>query len=196
MLPESVPPVGDLAGVVLLGGPMGADDLERYPSLGVERELARHATAAGIPVLGICLGHQVLGLALGGQLERGAVAEVGVAPIEVLTDSDLGRPGATPDVLHWHFDNMRPPPGATIVARSDMCPNQAFKSGSALGLQFHLEIDRTALDEWLAVEGVQAELAAAGGSDLVDRFDLADKRMAVVAERVFGTFAASAAARQ
>lgn len=186
----TVPEPDELAGLVLMGGPMGADDLAAHPALGLERDLARRAVDAGVPVLGICLGHQILALALGGTLDAGATWELGVAPIEVTADSALGRVGTTPPVLHWHGDNVSLPPGAELLARSPECPVQAFRSGPALGLQFHLEVGPDLLEQWLAAPPARAEV---GSDEEVSRVraDLAaaDGELRRMADAVFGEFA-------
>ncbi len=190
----AVPALDALAGVVIMGGPMGADDLEQHPALAVERDLARRAVDAGIPVLGVCLGHQILARALGGALHPGATREVGVAPISLVADSALGAAGASLDVLHWHYDNVEAPPGATVLARTDGCENQAFRIGSALATQFHLEVSPDLLDTWLEVEQMRAEFED-GGALLREQLRVADIRLRPVADAVFDDFARAALAR-
>lgn len=116
-----IPALDELAGIVIMGGPMDADDVARHPALGLERDLARAAADAEIPLLGVCLGHQIVSLALGGALTTGATKEIGVAPITLLADSPLGTSGSELDVLHWHFDNATVPDGAEVLARSAGC---------------------------------------------------------------------------
>ncbi len=189
-----VPRLDDLAGVVVLGGPMGADDVDRHPSLALERDLLRRAVDADLPVLGVCLGHQLLARALGGELHPAATHELGVAPVELLADSELGAAGQSLDVLHWHNDNVDAPAGAVVLARSDGCPNQAFRIGSAVGTQFHLEVSPATLDTWLAVEAVREELGG-DGAELRAALAAADERMRAAADALFDGFAARAASR-
>lgn len=189
-----VPRLEELAGVVILGGPMGADDVDRHPSLALERDLARRAVEADIPVLGVCLGHQLLARALGGALHPGATREIGVAPVELLADSELGPAGESLDVLHWHHDNVEAPPGAEVLARTEGCRNQAFRCGSAIGTQFHLEVSPATLETWLAVEAVRDELGS-DGADVRAALAAADERMRSAADALFDGFAVRAAAR-
>jgi GMP synthase (glutamine-hydrolysing) len=189
-----IPSLDDLAGVVIMGGPMDADDVARYPALALERDLARAAADAEVPLLGICLGHQIVSLALGGALTTGATTELGVAPISLVADSPLGAAGTELDVLHWHFDNATVPDGAELLARSPGCPNQAFRLGATFAMQFHLEVDVPLLTRWLAVEAVREE-AATEPSALLASLAEADAALSEVATAVFGDFAARAAAR-
>jgi GMP synthase (glutamine-hydrolysing) len=156
-----LPGTGELAGVVILGGPMDADDTVNHPGLAREAQLVRDAVAEEVPVLGICLGHQIIALALGAPLHKGATQEVGLAPVELVSDDRLlSHLHGTP-VVHWHRDNAGLPEGATLLARTARCPNQAFRYGSAIGLQFHLELDQTLLRAWLDDGGMAAELTTA-----------------------------------
>jgi len=189
-----LPALDALAGVVIMGGPMGADDVDEHPGLAAERDLARRAVDAGIPVLGVCLGHQILARALGGALHPGATREVGVAPVSLVADSALGGAGSSLDVLHWHYDNVEPPSGATVLASTDGCANQAFRVGSAFATQFHLEVGPELLDSWLEVEQMRSELPD-GGAALRAELRAADLRMRPVADAVFDEFARAALAR-
>ena len=145
-----LPPVRGLAGLVVMGGPMNVDD-PSHPGLAAERRLIRAAVDADVPVLGVCLGMQLLARALGASVHPGHGAEVGFGPVQVVaTDPVLGPLGPEPTVLHWHSDAADLPTGATVLARSDITPVQAFRAGSALGLQFHVEVDHALLDRWLA----------------------------------------------
>ncbi|GEN78747.1 type 1 glutamine amidotransferase [Actinotalea fermentans] len=161
-----LPAPADLAGLVVLGGPMGADDDARHPGLAAERSLLARAVDADLPVLGVCLGMQLLARALGAAVHAGHGTEIGFAPVEVLADDPVLRPlGPAPTVLHWHSDAAELPSGATLLARSTVTPVQAFRAGSALGLQFHLELDAPDLEAWLASPAA-GELAPGGASEL------------------------------
>ena len=162
-----LPLARDLAGLVVLGGPMNADDDERYPGLAAERRLLVDAVDAEVPVLAVCLGMQLLARGLGATVHADHGTEIGFAPVEVLVpDVVLDPLGARPSVLHWHADAVDLPPGATLLATSRVTPVQAFRAGSALGLQFHLEVDARLLDAWLRSPAMVVDLARHGVRDL------------------------------
>ncbi|RMI04906.1 type 1 glutamine amidotransferase [Cellulomonas triticagri] len=154
-----LPRVEDLAGLVVMGGPQDADDDAGHPGLAAERRLLAEAVDAGLPTLGVCLGMQLLALALGSPLHRRHGTEIGFAPVDVVAhDPLLAAAGARPTVLHWHSDAVDLPAGATLLARTDVTPVQAFRAGSAVGVQFHLEVDAGVLDLWLDTPGMVADL--------------------------------------
>lgn len=157
-----LPSLDGLAGVVVMGGPQDADDDRGHPGLAAERRLLAEAVAADVPVLGVCLGMQLLALALGARLHRRAGTEIGFAPVDVVApDPVLAPAGAHPTVLHWHNDAVDLPEGATLLASTDVTPVQAFRAGAAVGLQFHLEVSTTLLDLWLDTPAMVAELERA-----------------------------------
>lgn len=169
VLDDAAPDLPDpaaLAGLVVMGGPMGADDDARHPGLPAERALLARAVDADVPVLGVCLGMQLLARALGAVVHAGHGTEIGFAPVEVVADDPVLRPlGPAPTVLHWHSDAAELPEGATLLARSTLTPVQAFRAGSALGLQFHLELDAPDLEAWLASPAAD-DLSPGGTDDL------------------------------
>lgn len=142
---DALPRLDQLTGLVVLGGPMGVGDTEQHPYLAGEIDLLAAATAAGIPVLGVCLGAQLLACSLGGTVDRARTAEVGIGSVALTAagerDGVLGPSGPVLPVLHWHGDTFTIPPGAELLASSDRCVNQAFRLGRAYGLQFHVELD-------------------------------------------------------
>lgn len=104
---DILPAIADVAGVVLMGGPMRADDHDTHPGLAREAEVVRAAVAVGLPVLGVCLGHQIIATALGGRLHAGATHEVGLAPLE-FTGAGSRPPGVGPDDLRFAPGAGRP----------------------------------------------------------------------------------------
>jgi len=136
-LPEPV----DLDLVVALGGPMSVNDEAELPWLKEEKRFVAEAANSGKAVLGICLGAQLIASALGARVYPGPHKEIGWFDIESTSDrSDLFRFPEKATVFHWHGETFDLPPGATRLARSAGCENQAFQVGSrAIGLQFHLE---------------------------------------------------------
>ncbi|MBT1164938.1 type 1 glutamine amidotransferase [Bifidobacterium felsineum] len=188
-----LPDFGELAGVVIMGGPMGALDYDKYPGLKTEAKLAKAAVASGKPLLGVCLGHQIIATALGAQLRKGDAPEIGFAPIKRVEKHDyFSMWDKQLNVLHWHNDVVGLPEGGELLARSAGTKVQAFRLGSALGLQFHLEVCGSLLDEWLEEPSMVKDLKAAGGSksELREQFAQYDPLLQPLAEQVFSSFAA------
>lgn len=149
--------------MVVLGGPLGANDDALYPFLAAELDAIRHRLDSGRPLLGICLGAQLIARAMGGRVFPMPEKEIGFADVYLTREGQEGplRHLGNPDlVLHWHGDMFETPPGATRLAYSHPCSHQAFAVGDqVLGLQFHLEVDPARIEPWLI--GHAAELAAA-----------------------------------
>jgi len=150
-----LPPMSQLLGLVVMGGPQDANDDQRYPGLRAERRLLAEAVSADVPVLGVCLGMQLLGLALGATLHLQHGKEIGFAPV-TLTEAGARDPvlgafagPASPALLHWHSDAVELPRGAELLASTAVTPVQSFRIGSALGTQFHPEADAALLQGWL-----------------------------------------------
>ncbi len=141
--------------------PLGArwpvyDEALRRTWVGGETKLVRDAADAGVSLLGVCFGGQLLAEAFGGSVERSSVPEIG------WYDVDSDRPELVPggSWFQWHFDRWTLPPGATEIARTANS-SQAFVLGRALALQFHPEIDAKLLDVWLA-DDRDGEVVGAG----------------------------------
>jgi len=138
----------DLA--ICLGAPIDADDEDHYPVVAEVRALLADRLAADLPTLGICLGAQLMSLALGGELSRGE-REVGWAPV-VFTASGETTPLrhlADAPVLHWHQDTYSLPDAAVALATTAANAQQAFGYGRSLAFQFHPEADPEAIERWL-----------------------------------------------
>jgi GMP synthase-like glutamine amidotransferase len=131
--------------IVSLGAECAAFD-DSMPFVPREARLMRRAVDADVPVLGLCFGGQMLARVLGGDVFRSDVSEIGWLPVRS-NDAELVPEGPW---FQWHFDAFTLPPGATLIAESDVGP-QAFVAGRSLGLQFHPEVTTEIMDDWVRV---------------------------------------------
>ena len=143
---DGLPAPADFDVLVVMGGPMGADDDPRFPWMSAEKALIRESIAAGKKVLGICLGAQLIARVLGAPVSSNPEREIGwfpVYPTPAGKNDSVGRLFAdAPTVLHWHGDTFAIPNGAVHLLESEGCRNQAFRYGdNVLALQFHLELE-------------------------------------------------------
>jgi GMP synthase (glutamine-hydrolysing) len=165
-------------GLIVMGGPMGVYQTDRYPWLRDEMRLIEDAMKANLPVLGVCLGAQILAAALGAKVERNPKGkEIGWHPVR-LADSAKddrlmrGLP-TTMTPFHWHGDIFELPPGAVLLASSDKTPCQAFRMGdNAYGFQFHFEVTQDSV----------AAMADAFAKELVRENIPADRMISQAAE--------------
>lgn len=169
--PDARPDMGAYNGLVVLGGPMSVNQVDRYPHLETEIELIREALELRIPILGICLGAQLLARALGATVKRGSRPEIGWHDIALdpmaAKDPLLGNFGNSERIFQWHSDTFELPRSAVHLASSEVCAHQAFRYGdNAYGFQFQLEVDSKLIGRWLKVPAHRREIDAMGG--LVD----------------------------
>jgi len=160
--------------LVILGAPIGADDEAQYPFLADEVRIIEQRLEAQQPILGICLGAQLMARALGSRIYPAAEREIGWAPLRLTVEGErsclAGLDACAYQVLHWHGDTFDLPRDAVRLAFTDATPNQAFSLGEkALGLQFHLEADPTEIERWLI--GHAHEIGANGLSPAAIRTD-------------------------
>ena len=162
--------VSAYAGILVMGGPMGANDGPTVPWIDDELAFLRTAIDAGVPVWGACLGSQLLAKALGGRVWTGPEPELGVCTVE-LTDAGRADPvwsaveTTSVNVLQWHYDTFELPPGAQLLASSAAFPNQLFRVGKCYGVQFHLEVDTDLIAEWLAIPEYREDVVRVLGPD-------------------------------
>jgi GMP synthase (glutamine-hydrolysing) len=182
--------MADAGLLIVLGGPIGAYETEAYPFVRSELALLEYRLARDLPVLGICLGSQLMAKALGSRVFAGPVKEIGWGRVELTEAGAASCLGPLADqdavVLHWHGDTFDLPPGAQLLASNQHYENQAFAwRRNALALQFHLEADPDRLEQWYV--GHAAELAAAGRSvaDLRTATARLAEGRALLADRVF-----------
>jgi GMP synthase (glutamine-hydrolysing) len=150
------PDLEAIGGLIVFGGEMNVDEIDRHPYLQTQRELVRRAVEAGLPVLGICLGAQMLARAFDAPVYRAPVRELGFKPVRVTDfgqrDALLGAFQTGDRVFQWHEDTFDLPAGADLLVAGDDVPIQAFRlGGNAWGVQFHLEADADGLEAWLRV---------------------------------------------
>lgn len=180
---DEIPAANHVDGLVVMGGPLGAYEEEWYPYLRDECELLATVARRGRPVLGVCLGAQLLAKALGAKVLPGHGAEIGFGSIELTPagqeDPLFAGAGNTLPVFHWHGDTFTLPECAVLLASSQMYTNQAFRFGSrAYGFQFHVEPDAETWTAWREhlpkglIDNSEAEQRAieAAGAKVVARF--------------------------
>jgi len=139
---DSVPSSLDVDFAVLMGGPMSALEEDKYPFMAEEKQLCRELFAAEKPVLGICLGAQIMANAFFAQIRQNPEKEIGFYPVTF-------ENGFTVNAFHWHGETFDIPEYAESIAYSEACRNQGFKIGRSLGLQFHLETTEDSLSSLL-----------------------------------------------
>lgn len=154
---DLLPGINKFDALVVLGGPMGAYDEALYPWLAQEKRFIQQALQANKPILGICLGSQLLAEVLGSRVYPGEEKEIGWFPVTLQESADKSKIfksfPKTFSPLHWHGDTFDLPSGATLIASSEAYANQAFQFGNqAVGLQFHLELDKQAVEGFLSAE--------------------------------------------
>ncbi|MBO9498071.1 MAG: glutamine amidotransferase [Novosphingobium sp.] len=155
--------------LVMMGGPMGVYEQERYPWIACQLKRLERRLAAGRPTLGVCLGAQMIAQALGGEVFRGPVKEIGFHPVALraVADNPL-RPVEGVPVLHWHGDTFTLPPDVELLASSALYEHQAFRRGNTiLALQFHAEMGLDPrFEEWLGRWGDHVNDAGQDADDL------------------------------
>lgn len=195
--PDFKPDVSRYNGLVVLGGPMNVDQLDQYPHLLTEIDTIRQALERGIPILGICLGAQLLAAALGANVRPNNVREIGwyrLHPTSAAGGDPLCRHlDGSQHVFQWHAYTFDLPPGAVHLASTPTCPNQAFRYGDrAYGLQFHLEADEKLIRTWLEVPEYRAEAQNAGPAHHLEHIlretHSHSPHALTLSERVFGEF--------
>ncbi|HVM32258.1 MAG TPA: gamma-glutamyl-gamma-aminobutyrate hydrolase family protein [bacterium] len=189
-------PVDLGAGLVVLGGPMGVYEQGQYPWMSGELAAIRKALDASLPILGVCLGSQMLAHAAGAQVFRGALPEVGWRDISLTAagkkDPLLTGLGESFPVFHWHGDTFTLPKGAELLAGSDWFPHQIFRIGEkAYGFQCHLEVTEAMVESWAQLYA--KELVPAGGptpeARVLEDLKRHSAQLEALAAKVFTRFA-------
>ncbi len=146
---ESIPSIQGYNALIILGGPASAYD--NYAYLRREEELIKEAIKNNIPTLGICLGSQLIAKACNARVYKGSKKEIGWYYVNLHNSLFKLFNKKRLIVFQWHNDTFDLPQGAELLASSNSYPNQAFKIGSAIGVQFHLEVNRSMIMEWSKV---------------------------------------------
>jgi GMP synthase (glutamine-hydrolysing) len=189
---DPLPRLEEVDGLVVFGGVESVTEIDRYPYLQDEAELMRRAVEREVPVLGVCLGAQLLAHALGGSVRRLPRRAVRWVELKRIADDEL-----VPDpvcALHWNEDGIEPPPGATDLLERGGLGCAAFRLGSGWGIQFHADVDAATLDGWynryggwLAEAGVEPAAARAADAEHLPG-------QGQTAEAIFGGFVTRARA--
>ena len=180
--------------IISMGGPINVDETEKFPFLKSERTFISDAIHAGKPVLGICLGAQLIARALGAKVYPGTQKEIGWYPIRLSeagkTDSAFANIGASePVVFQWHGDTFDLPKGAALLASSAVYSNQAFKfKTSVYAFQFHIEITREMIYDWLEKGGeeLRSSDSLISKEKIAREIDQYTTQLQEMAERVYG----------
>jgi GMP synthase-like glutamine amidotransferase len=181
----------EFSGLAFMGGPMSVND--PLPWIAPALKLIRDAADAGVPVLGHCLGGQLMAKALGGEVTRSPVKEIGWGRVNTVPGDAarkwFGADHASFDSFHWHGETFSIPPGATRIASSPYCENQAFVMGPHIGMQCHVEMTRALIEAWC--ESGAGEIARAKSpavqkvEDILRDVDARIRELHRVADRVY-----------
>lgn len=173
VIDASVQPIPDPTmydALVVFGGPQNANEDDKYPYFLQEKVVLRKAVAQEIPVLGICLGGQLLASVLGGTVKKHTLTEIGFSEVQC-TDEGKNDPlyvglAGHQMVYQWHEDTFTLPAGAVRLMTSEKTENQAFRYGrNAYGIQYHIELTPMMLDTWLHEPSLKQEIVGTLGSD-------------------------------
>jgi GMP synthase (glutamine-hydrolysing) len=190
---QELPDWREFDGIITMGGPMGAYELERLTWLAGERAFIAEAVRAGLPFWGVCLGSQLLAASLGATVAPGTEPEIGVLTVqrtpEAAADPVFARAPDTFRALQWHGDTFALPEGAIRLARSEAYENQAFVVNRAYGLQFHLEIGTALALEWGRIpaygQSLESTLGPGALPRLVEQIAVHEHAMTGLARRLF-----------
>jgi GMP synthase (glutamine-hydrolysing) len=195
--PDAQPSLEGYRGLIILGGPMNVDQVDQHKHLITEINLIQEAVDRGLPVLGICLGAQLIAKALGSEVKKNREVEIGwydVSPTEDGREDPLiSHFRNTERIFQWHGDTFSIPHRAVHLASSPLCSNQAFRyNGNVYGFQFHLEVDRKMIERWLRVPHNREEIERTKGKvdpqNIRKETVLSIDRLEQLSKIVFGQF--------
>lgn len=178
---DKLPNSADIDMLIIMGGPMSVNDSVKFPWLEIEKRFIRDVIALEKPVIGICLGAQLIANCLGSPVYQNSKKEIGWFPVEFFADDHKILNGLLPEritVFHWHGETFDLPEGALHLAKTDACTNQAFLyNKNVIGLQFHLETTLESLN--LIVRNCKDELAQP------DEFIMSESRILSTDQHLF-----------
>ena len=184
-------------GLIILGGPMNVYEVDKYPFLQREDRAIKEALHKRMPILGICLGAQLIAKALAAKVMKNEEKEIGWYPLkiskEAASDNLFSSFNPEETVFQWHGDTFEIPDGAVHLAESPFCTNQAFRyKSNVYGLQFHLEVTPQMIREWLEVPENKREIdsleEAINPEYIRNQTPLFISRLSRLAENVFNEF--------
>lgn len=166
--PESQPSIDKYNGLIVLGGYMGVYEADQYTHLKTEMKLIEEALKKDVPILGICLGAQILAHVLGSEVRKAPEKEMGWYDIELTTAGEnaalLSHFKKKEKIFQMHGDTFDIPKACEHLAKSELCPAQAFSYGKKVyGLQFHLEVDEAMINRWLNNPRNQQDIESSNG---------------------------------
>ena len=179
--PDAEPSLEKYNGLVVLGGYMGVYEADKYTHIRVEMKLIEEALKKNIPILGICLGSQMLAHALGARVYKSPEKEIGWYDV-MMTEAGAKDPlfshfKKRETIFQMHGDTFKIPAGAVHLAYSEACEGQAFRFGDrAYGIQFHLEVDQAMIQRWLRVPANQKDLDDSNGKFTAEKIEADTKR--------------------
>lgn len=180
----------NIAGLVFMGGNMSVND--DLPWIADELALIRKAANKGLPMLGHCLGGQLISKALGGSITKSPVKEIGWHPVSALDNGPARQwlPDFTQDteLFHWHGETFSIPNGATAILESELCPHQAFVLDNILALQCHVEMKTDMVPEWAQLYSYELEEnspAIQSATKMIENLEARIATMQKVADRLY-----------
>ena len=188
----SPPPTpDDFSGLCFMGGPMSVND--PLPWIPKTLDLIRQADGKGIPVIGHCLGGQLMAIAFGGEVTRNAVKEIGWGKVQATAEAgDWLASDTRFEAFHWHGETFSIPQGATRILASSHCANQAFVRGPHLGMQCHVEMTDSMIRTWCqqwAVEKAPPSSSVQTPEQMQERIEARLAAMRAVADRLYTRWA-------
>lgn len=195
--PHAEPEIERYHGLVVLGGPMNVDQTDEHPHLLTEMRLIERAMKREMPILGICLGAQLIAKTLGAAVRPSPEKEIGWYDVTPTRDAGgdalLGHFAPREQIFQWHGDMFDLPRGAVHLAASPGCENQAFRyDDNVYGFQFHMEVDERLIERWLHVPHHERELhelkGSAGPDEIRRATPLHMPRLSELADRTFREF--------